>query len=89
MDLRHLSGLQGGFVINEKELLVRATPEGTGGGPQYVYSNFPLIVEQHRLIFNSLWNAATPASLRMKELEQAKRENAPIQNETGIEEKTF
>ncbi len=89
MDLRHLNGLQGGFVINEKELLVRATLEGTEGGPQYVYSNFPLIIEQHRLIFSSLWNAATPASVRMMELEQTKRENIPIQNESGREEHTF
>jgi CheY-like chemotaxis protein len=69
VNLRHLDGVKGGFLANETELLVRAAPLVPDEGLQYVYSNFPLIVEQHRSIFATMWNIATPISSKMNELE--------------------
>lgn len=81
MDLRHVNGMQGGFMINEEEMLAIASPSDSEAGLQYVYSNFPLIVNQHRTIFNNLWNIAIPASARTREIEGS-RENE-IRNNRG------
>ena len=68
MDLRHSSQIKGGFVINETELLCRATPEGAEVEMQYVYSNLPSIVDEHRPISIRLWNMAIRAPPRSIEL---------------------
>jgi hypothetical protein len=42
-------------------------------GVSNIYSNQMDFVEQHRAIFNVLWNIAIPAPQRLKEIEQEKK----------------
>jgi DNA-binding response OmpR family regulator len=70
IDLRHMNNVSGVFAINERELLVKImSEEDHDKGLEYIHSNFPLIVEQHRSIFKNLWNLSIPASSRIRELE--------------------
>jgi len=70
IDLRHLNNVSGVFATNEKELLLKANSGDTSeAGLQYIYSNFPLTVEQHRSVFNNLWSVAVPASSKIRELQ--------------------
>ena len=72
LDLRLINNMSGGFVFNETEMLSLARREELFESLEYVYSNFSLIVDRHRSIFNNLWNAGIPASQRIREIEEKK-----------------
>jgi len=76
IDLRHLSKLRGSFALNEEEFMAAAGAEDLQGNKQMsaIYSNYHDFVEQNRSIFNTLWNIAIPASIRIREIEEGIRE---------------
>jgi nitroimidazol reductase NimA-like FMN-containing flavoprotein (pyridoxamine 5'-phosphate oxidase superfamily) len=70
-DLHHLKGIKGNFYISEIEYIAPATSH-TEGKPasQIIYSNVMEIVEHHQhYVFNSFWNSSSPATQRIKEIE--------------------
>ena len=68
VELRHLSGIIGGFAVNDTEFDAKASNDPLDS--ESIYSNQPDFVEQHKSIFNTLWTIAIPALSRMGEIRQ-------------------
>ena len=70
VEVRHLDGIKGNFMVSEKEYLAPAVSNSTlGVASQIIYSNLHEIVEQQNYIFDTLWNKAIPAMNRVREIE--------------------
>lgn len=76
VEIRHLPNQKGAFALNEKEATVNAEGEDPTTSKPFstIYSTYPNFVAQHRSIFNTLWQVATPASLRIRQLEIEQQE---------------
>lgn len=70
VEMKHLDGVRGNFALNEKEYIATASLlERSGSTLQLLYSSVDAIVEQQAYLFEILWNKATPARLKITELE--------------------
>ena len=69
IEMRHLSGVVGGFAINDTEFDAKTSTDANVNA-ESIYSNNSAIVEQNRSVLNALWNIALPASQRIKEIEE-------------------
>jgi hypothetical protein len=69
-ELRHLEGIKGNFAISDSEFI--ASPDVSRENPvaDSVYSDAPGILRQQWCIFETLWNHAVPAEVRIRELEE-------------------
>ena len=70
-ELRHLNGAKGNFAVGDTEYIGSGTAllrDQTS--PQLVYSNVRTIVKQHQYLFDTLWNNARSAELRIREIEE-------------------
>ena len=65
---RHSGDIEANFVVNEKEYLGSITLREPQ--QQAIYSNMNGILEQHRSIFDTLWNKAIPAKQRIEEIQE-------------------
>jgi two-component system, OmpR family, sensor histidine kinase VicK len=71
VEVRHLDGIKGNFMVSEKEYLAPAVSNNTSDiASQIIYSNLQEIVEQQNYIFDTLWNKAIPAIKRIREIEE-------------------
>jgi len=72
VQIRHLSGIKGAFSLNERELLMSGDSEESKKTQldMAVYTSYPEFVDQHKAIFNILWDIATPAAVKLSELEE-------------------
>ena len=70
-ELRHLDGIKGNLYVGDTAYLAPATFHSKGKpASQLVYSNVKEIIEHQRYIFETLWNKATPAEQRIKEINE-------------------
>ena len=70
-EMRHLDGIKGNFMISETEYLSPIILFEKGKiASQIIYSNQKELVDQHQYIFDTLWNKATSAEQRIKEIEE-------------------
>ena len=69
-ELRHLDGVRGGIAVSESEYMATTLLQEEKPLTQVIYSNVKEVVEQGQYIFDTLWNAATPAEQRIKEIEE-------------------
>ena len=65
---RHSDDIEANFVVSEKEYVGSVTLKEPH--QQAIYSNMNDIVEQHRSIFDTLWNKAIPAEQRIGEIRE-------------------
>ncbi|MFI5421482.1 MAG: response regulator [Nitrososphaerales archaeon] len=79
IELRHLSGIVGGFAVNDTEFDAKMSKD-SGSDMESMYSNYPEFVEQHKSIFNTLWSIAIPVSTRIKEIELEQKQEKEIRN---------
>jgi CheY-like chemotaxis protein len=79
IELRHLSGIVGGFAVNDTEFDAKMS-RNSGSDMESMYSNYPEFVEQHKSIFNTLWSIAMPASTRIREIELEEKQEKEIRN---------
>jgi signal transduction histidine kinase len=71
VELRHMDGVKGNMAISETEYVATANLEGEAKPvTQTIYSNVKAIIEQHRYFFENLWNKASPAGQRIREIEE-------------------
>lgn len=70
VELRHLDGIKGNFGVTDSEYCATSRLESEKPILQLVYSNSKPVVEQHEYLFQTLWNRATPAETRFKEIEE-------------------
>ena len=73
-ELRHLDGVKGNFGVSDTEYIAISTtdisPAGSITIPHAVYSNVKEDIQQQQYVFDILWNKATPAEQRIKEIEE-------------------
>src|ERR687894_3334195 len=69
-ELRHLDGVRGGIAVSESEYMATTLLQEAKPLTQVIYSNVKEVVEQGQYIFDTLWNAATPAEQRIREIEE-------------------
>lgn len=70
VELRHLGNVRGNFVVTENEYYAFADIKEEKIPLQAIYSKGRVIVEQQQYFFDTLWNSALPASVKIQELEQ-------------------
>jgi signal transduction histidine kinase len=70
-ELRHLDGIKGNFYVSESGYLAPATAHETGkSASQVIYSNVTEIIEHQKYVFDSFWNKAIQAEVRIREIDQ-------------------
>src|SRR5215471_6361821 len=77
VELRHLDGVRGNFGVSDSEYIAISTTDTTAEPksvrtttiPHAVYSNVIEDVQQQRYVFEILWNKATPAEQRIREID--------------------
>src|SRR5689334_20114710 len=69
-ELRHLSGVKGGLAVSETEYMATTLLEEAKPLTQVIFSSVKEVVEQGQYIFDTLWNMAIPAELKIRELEE-------------------
>ena len=72
-ELFHLDGIKGNFAVSEKKYIASATLQEATLLQQVIYSNVKEIVEQQHYVFDSFWNRAIPAEMRIKQIEEELR----------------
>jgi two-component system, OmpR family, sensor histidine kinase VicK len=72
VELRHLDGVRGNFVVTENEYYAFTFLEKSDLPSQTIHSDLMPIVEQQQYLFEVLWAQATPATERMDELKHGK-----------------
>ncbi|MGB6527547.1 MAG: ATP-binding protein [Candidatus Nitrosopolaris sp.] len=81
VELRHLDGVKGNFGVSDAEYIAISTTDTRSSGPaesksmrtaipHAVYSNVKENIQQQQYVFDTLWNNATPAEQRIKEIEE-------------------
>jgi two-component system, OmpR family, sensor histidine kinase VicK len=71
VELRHLDGVTGNFAISDVREYVGPLVTDDGRLGQVIYSNAKPLFEQHRYLFDTLWERAVPAENRLGELSGA------------------
>jgi hypothetical protein len=70
-ELRHLEGIKGNFGISELDYMAPAIQtENYHLPPQLIHSNTRGMIEQQQYFFQALWDKATPAQIRIREIEE-------------------
>jgi two-component system sensor histidine kinase VicK len=69
-ELRHLRGVKGGIAVSESEYMATTLLEEVKPLTQVFFSSVKEVVEQGQYIFDTLWNIATPAEQKIRELEK-------------------
>jgi signal transduction histidine kinase len=69
-ELRHLNGVKGGIAVSESEYMATTLLEEAKPLTQVIFSSVKEVVEQGQYIFDTLWNMAIPAELKIRELEE-------------------
>jgi two-component system, OmpR family, sensor histidine kinase VicK len=65
------AGIKGNLYVGDTAYLAPATFHEKGKpASQLIYSNVKEIIEHQRYIFETLWNKATPAEQRIKEIDE-------------------
>ncbi|MFY9869874.1 MAG: hypothetical protein WAK17_09175, partial [Candidatus Nitrosopolaris sp.] len=78
VELRHLDGVKGNFGVSDSEYIAISTTDTTAEKsvrttttiPRAVYTNVIEDIQQQQYVFEILWNKATPAEQRIREIEE-------------------
>jgi two-component system, OmpR family, sensor histidine kinase VicK len=69
-ELRHLEGVKGNFVVTDSSYYAFAEIKESKIPVQAIHSRAKIIVEQQKYLFDTLWNSAIPAKIKIRELEE-------------------
>jgi two-component system sensor histidine kinase VicK len=69
-ELRHLGGIKGNFGVSESDYITTAIQNESYPIPFLIHSNVRFMIEQQQRLFQTLWDKAIPARIRIKELEE-------------------
>jgi two-component system sensor histidine kinase VicK len=69
-ELRHLEGIKGNFGISDSDYMATVIQNESYSIPKLIHSNVRAMIEQQQSIFQTLWDKATPAEIRIRELEE-------------------
>lgn len=68
--LRHLDKVKGNFAVTESEYIATSTLQDAQPLQQIIYSNVKELVEQHKYLFETLWDKSIPAIQKIREIEE-------------------
>jgi signal transduction histidine kinase len=72
-ELRHFDGIRNNFMVSEREYLAPLVlSDGKSIASELVYSNVIQVVDQAEYIFENLWDKASSAENKIKELDEGK-----------------
>jgi len=69
-ELRHLEGVKGNFATNGTQYIDIALLQQAKPVVQIIYSNVKAVVDQNLYLFGTLWDKATPAEQKIREIEE-------------------
>lgn len=69
-ELRHLEGIKGNFGVSESDYIATAIQREGRPISQLIHSNARVMIEQQQYFFQTLWDKATPAQIRIREIEE-------------------
>src|SRR5215469_16412585 len=92
VELRHLDGVKGNFGVSDSEYIAISTTDVSLSEkhsttiPHAVYSNVIEDIQQQQYVFKILWDKATPAEQRIREIEEGieRVETVALKNITEI-----
>src|SRR5215467_4121849 len=91
VELRHLDGVKGNFGVGDSEYIAISTTDASLSEkcstiPHAVYSNVIEDIQQQQYVFEILWDKATPAEQRIREIEEGieRVETVAIKNSSEI-----
>jgi len=76
VDVHHLSGVKGGFAVNETNMICTAASDGPMSSETLDF-RFPLLIQQAQWMFDSLWKSSTPAQIMINRMYP---EKSPFEN---------
>jgi len=68
-EIRHLEGVKGNFATNGTQYMDVAMLHQAKPVVQVIYSNVKAVVDQNLYLFGTLWDKATPAEQKIREIE--------------------
>ena len=68
--IRHLDKVKGNFAVTESEYIATSTLHDAQPLQQIIYSNAKEVVEQHKYLFETVWDKSLPAEQKIKEIEE-------------------
>ena len=68
--IRHLDKIKGNFAVTETEYIATSTLHDSQPLQQIIYSNVKEVVEQHKYLFETIWDKSIPAEQKIKEIEE-------------------
>ena len=68
--IRHLDKIKGNFAVTESEYIATSTLHDSQPLQQIIYSNVKEVVEQHKYLFETIWDKSIPAEQKIKEIEE-------------------
>src|SRR5215210_5465573 len=69
-ELRHLEGIKGNFGVSESNYIATAIQQEGRPISQLIHSNARVMIEQQQYFFQTLWDKATSAQIRIREIEE-------------------
>jgi two-component system, OmpR family, sensor histidine kinase VicK len=69
-ELRHLEGVKGNFGVSESNYIATAIQQEGRPISQLIHSNARVMIEQQQYFFQTLWDKATSAQIRIREIEE-------------------
>jgi len=69
-ELRHLEGVKGNFGVSESDYIATAIQQEGRPISQLIHSNARAMIEQQQYFFQTLWDKATAAQIRIREIEE-------------------
>jgi two-component system, OmpR family, sensor histidine kinase VicK len=71
-DFRHLEEIKGSFVVTDTHCLISSIIRSKQPTRQIITSNLESLVQQHRQLFDIMWDKAIPSLYRVKEIQEEK-----------------
>jgi two-component system, OmpR family, sensor histidine kinase VicK len=68
--LRHLDKVKGNFAVTESEYIATSNLQDSQPLQQIIYSNVKEVIEQHKYLFETLWEKSIPALQKIREIEE-------------------
>ena len=69
-EIRHINGFKLNFGVSDALFSAPTSVYSLSAEPQCIWSNSRGLISQHQYLYDTLWNSAIPADVRIREIEQ-------------------
>jgi two-component system sensor histidine kinase VicK len=71
-EIRHIDGFKLNLGVSENTFSAPTSIYSVSSNPQCIYSNSKEVIKEHQYLFETLWNKAIPAELKIMQIEEGK-----------------